>query len=172
MPTSVTNRSPGKPARTAAADMWTNRPPTTNAMTNASAHMLNGNTVPRTNRMTSPTMQAISGDTARDIKLAGRLLHQRETLEETLMNACLVRLLLLIPCALGGLWPAWAAEPPPVGFETREFVDATRSNWQNTGHRPLSTVIWYPAAAGSPLSVPQVGDPASRPFFVQSHVVM
>ena len=79
------------------------------------------------------------------------------------MKACLVRLLLLFACALGGTWPAWAADPPPVGFETREFVDESRSNWQNTGHRPLSTVIWYPAAAGSPLSVPQVGDPAWRP---------
>lgn len=84
------------------------------------------------------------------------------------MKACLVRLLLLFACALGGTWPAWAADPPPVGFETREFVDASRSNWQNTGHRPLRTVIWYPAAAGSSLSAPQVGDPAWRPFFVQS----
>jgi predicted dienelactone hydrolase len=54
-----------------------------------------------------------------------------------------------------------------VGFETREFVDATRSNWQNTGPRPLSTVIWYPAAADAPLEVPEVGDPAWRPYFVQ-----
>jgi predicted dienelactone hydrolase len=64
--------------------------------------------------------------------------------------------------------PAWAVEPLPVGFERREFVDEARSNWQNTGHRPLSTVIWYPASAGAPLTVPQVGDPAWRPYFVQT----
>jgi predicted dienelactone hydrolase len=80
------------------------------------------------------------------------------------MRTCAIRCLLLLVCAIGAAWPA---EPPPVGFETREFIDTSRSNWQNTGHRPLSTVIWYPAAAGSSLSVPQVGDPAWRPFFVQ-----
>ena len=83
------------------------------------------------------------------------------------MRAHLIRLLLLLACSIGAVWPAWAAHPVPVGFETREFVDESRSNWQNTGHRPLSTVIWYPAAANSPLTVPQVGDPAWRPYFVQ-----
>jgi predicted dienelactone hydrolase len=83
------------------------------------------------------------------------------------MKAELVRLLLLLACLICAVCPAHAGDPPPVGFETREFVDASRSNWQNTGHRPLSTVIWYPAAATAPLSVPQVGDPAGRAFFVQ-----
>lgn len=83
------------------------------------------------------------------------------------MTAHPVRLLLLIACSIGATWPALAAQPVQVGFETREYVDASRSNWQNTGHRPLSTVIWYPAAASSPLTVPQVGDPAWRPYFVQ-----
>ncbi len=78
-----------------------------------------------------------------------------------------VRLLLVLGCLIGAGVPAWAADPLPVGFEKREFVDEARSNWQNTGHRPLSTVIWYPASAGSPLTVPQVGDPAWRPYFVQ-----
>lgn len=83
------------------------------------------------------------------------------------MMTKIVRVFLLFPCLIGAVWPTWAARAVPVGFETREFVDDSRSNWQNTGHRPLSTVIWYPAAATSPLTVPQVGDPASRPFFVQ-----
>ena len=84
------------------------------------------------------------------------------------MRAHLVSLLLLLACSIGTVRPASAASPVPVGFETREFIDESRSNWQNTGHRPLSTVIWYPAAANSPLTVPQVGDPAWRPYFVQS----
>src|SRR5678815_5458547 len=73
--------------------------------------------------------------------------------------------LLMLVCQIGAVMPAWAVEPLPVGFERREFVDEARSNWQNTGHRPLSTVIWYPASAGAPLTVPQVGDPAWRPYF-------
>src|SRR5512138_1031792 len=79
-----------------------------------------------------------------------------------------VRWLLLLAWQTAVALPAWAAEAPPVGFEQREFVDEARSNWQNTGHRPLSTVIWYPASAGSPLTVPQVGAPAWRPYFVQT----
>jgi len=75
--------------------------------------------------------------------------------------------LLLLACSIAAVSAAYAAPPLPVGFETREFVDESRSNWQNTGHRPLSTVIWYPAAAGAPLTVPQIGDPAWRPYFVQ-----
>lgn len=77
-----------------------------------------------------------------------------------------VRLLLLLACSIA-VCHAYAASPPPVGFETREFVDESRSNWQNTGHRPLSTVIWYPAASDAPMTVPQIGDPARRSYFVQ-----
>jgi predicted dienelactone hydrolase len=87
------------------------------------------------------------------------------------MRTCL-RALAFLACSIGAIHPAWAAPPLPVGFETREFVDASRSNWQNTGRRPLSTVIWYPAAAAAPLSVPQVGDPAWRPFFVQRQLAV
>lgn len=83
------------------------------------------------------------------------------------MRTRLVQLFLLLACSIGAVWPACSADQAPVGFETREFVDESRSNWQNTGHRPLSTVIWYPASAGAPLTVPQVGDPAWRPYFVQ-----
>ena len=83
------------------------------------------------------------------------------------MRACFLRLLLLLVWQIAAAAPAWAAEPLPVGFETREFVDEARSNWLNTGLRPLSTVIWYPAAGDAPLTVPQTGDPASRPYFVQ-----
>jgi predicted dienelactone hydrolase len=84
-----------------------------------------------------------------------------------MMRVHAVRLLLLV-CLIGAGVPAWAVEPPTVGFERREFFDEARSNWQNTGHRPVSTVIWYPASAGAPLTVPQVGDPSWRPYFVQT----
>src|SRR3954471_19383475 len=83
------------------------------------------------------------------------------------MRVHCLRLLLLLASLIGATASARATDPLPVGFETREFVDEARSNWQNTGHRPLSTVIWYPASTGSPLTVPQVGDPAWRPYFVQ-----
>src|SRR5205809_984543 len=39
--------------------------------------------------------------------------------------------------------------PAAVGMVTRNFADAGRKNWQGTGPRPLRTILWYPAAAGS-----------------------
>lgn len=61
----------------------------------------------------------------------------------------------------------------PVGMTTRAFVDGARKNWQDTGPRPLNTVIWYPAAAGSPVrpfvatseNTRFFGDPAFAKFF-------
>jgi predicted dienelactone hydrolase len=51
-----------------------------------------------------------------------------------------------------------------VGMTTRTFTDATRKNWQNTGPRPLNTVIWYPAATGSP-TAPFVATAENTQFF-------
>jgi predicted dienelactone hydrolase len=36
------------------------------------------------------------------------------------------------------------AEPPLTGMVTRNYVDQDRSNWTDTGPRPLQTAIWYP----------------------------
>lgn len=48
---------------------------------------------------------------------------------------------LIISCAM-------AAEPRfAVGSQTRAFSDDDRRNWQNTGARPVMTVIWYPIDA-------------------------
>jgi predicted dienelactone hydrolase len=52
---------------------------------------------------------------------------------------------LLWICAL----PCLAA---PVGIQSRQYVDESRRNWQNTGPRPLATMIWYPAVDGSSMS--------------------
>jgi predicted dienelactone hydrolase len=60
-----------------------------------------------------------------------------------------------------------------VGMTTRAFVDGTRKNWQDTGPRPLNTVIWYPAAAGSSTkpfvataeNAKFFGDPTTGKFF-------
>ena len=53
--------------------------------------------------------------------------------------------------ALAGACAAIAAEParPPVGVAFAAYDDAARRNWADTGPRPLGTVVWYPAAAGS-----------------------
>jgi predicted dienelactone hydrolase len=65
--------------------------------------------------------------------------------------------------------------PYVVGMATRGYVDETRKNWQGTGPRPLNTVIWYPAAEGSPMK-PFVataddakfyGDPALGKYFTE-----
>lgn len=65
-----------------------------------------------------------------------------------------------------------------VSMTTRAFTDPSRRNWQNTGPRPLNTVIWYPAATGSP-TAPFVatakdaqffGDPSLGKFFTEISV--
>lgn len=35
-----------------------------------------------------------------------------------------------------------------IGTVTREFTDSTRSNWLDTGPRPLRVIIWYPSEGG------------------------
>lgn len=53
-----------------------------------------------------------------------------------------------------------------VGVAARAFVDEERSNWQGTGPRPLTTIIWYPAAAGSKLKAPDFAAPLIQKYFV------
>jgi predicted dienelactone hydrolase len=53
----------------------------------------------------------------------------------------------------------------PVGFASRNFTDEGRKNWQGTGPRPLATIVWYPAVAGSKMEAPHYGAPALKPFF-------
>ena len=53
-----------------------------------------------------------------------------------------------------------------VGVALRDFVDKGRSNWQGTGPRPLDTIIWYPAASGSKLKIPDFGTPQVQQYFV------
>jgi predicted dienelactone hydrolase len=58
-----------------------------------------------------------------------------------------------------------AASPlATVGMTTRPFIDESRKNWQNTGPRPLNTVIWYPAATSSP-TAPFVATAENTQFF-------
>jgi predicted dienelactone hydrolase len=53
-----------------------------------------------------------------------------------------------------------------VGVAVRAFVDNSRSNWQGNGPRPLATIVWYPAEAGSELKAPRIGAPELQQFFV------
>ena len=62
MPTSVTKRSPGKPAMMAVDDMPTKIVPMTKAMAKASAPMLIGSAVVTMNITTSPRIEAVCGD--------------------------------------------------------------------------------------------------------------
>jgi predicted dienelactone hydrolase len=75
----------------------------------------------------------------------------------------LVRPLLVFSLLLAALRTA-PAQTQTAGMTTRAFTDALRKNWQNTGPRPLNTVIWYPAAAGSP-TAPFVAIPDNVKFF-------
>lgn len=44
-----------------------------------------------------------------------------------------------------------------VGFRTGVSLDVTRSNWDDTGYRPLVWTAWYPANEGSTTAVPADG---------------
>ena len=72
----------------------------------------------------------------------------------------------------------------PVGMRSVRFEDPTRDNWAGTGKRPLQTVIWYPAAAGTvtkpwnvaiflagnnAIGAPLAETPAKLPLIVLSH---
>jgi len=52
-----------------------------------------------------------------------------------------------------------------VGMVTRNFTDEKRKNWQGTEPRPLTTAIWYPAAATAPRSEIIFGGPPEKEFF-------
>jgi predicted dienelactone hydrolase len=68
---------------------------------------------------------------------------------------------------LGLLTPVSLAQKTyTVSFETRSFTDETRRNYANTGPRPLETVIWDPAAAGSIASVQPEPESFTKGMFV------
>ncbi|HMG02279.1 MAG TPA: alpha/beta fold hydrolase [Edaphobacter sp.] len=74
-----------------------------------------------------------------------------------------IRLTLIV---IGLVTPVSFAQKYTVGFETRSFTDDTRRNYANTGPRPLETVIWYPAAAGSVASVQPEPESFTKGMFV------
>lgn len=53
-----------------------------------------------------------------------------------------------------------------VGMVTRNFTDENRKNWQGTGPRPLTTAIWYPAAATATKEETIFGGPPEQEVFV------
>jgi predicted dienelactone hydrolase len=70
-----------------------------------------------------------------------------------------------------GLWlptVCLAQKTYTVGFETRSFTDDARRNYENTGQRPLETVIWYPAAEGTAAAVqPEPESPIKGMFVIE-----
>lgn len=67
----------------------------------------------------------------------------------TLLPALLGILLNFVPSAMMTNAAAAEIRPQPVGQQSAHFEDATRRNWSGSGARPLETLIWYPAAAGT-----------------------
>lgn len=65
------------------------------------------------------------------------------------LRYCLTSLILLA----AGCVPVMAAEPGhkpyPVGLKLAQYEDASRLAWTGNKARPLATVIWYPAQAGT-----------------------
>ena len=52
----------------------------------------------------------------------------------------------------------------PVGLVRLNLTDPLRTNWEETGPRPLTTSIWYPATEGSEME--EIGIPPNRPVFI------
>jgi predicted dienelactone hydrolase len=94
--------------------------------------------------------------------------------------------ILITLVSLAALPNASAAEarPQPVGMQAAHFEDATRRNWSDSGARPLETLIWYPAMAGTAETewevaifkagknargAVMVASPAKLPLIVLSH---
>lgn len=74
--------------------------------------------------------------------------------------------------------------PHPVGLALVNYEDASRQDWTGTHARPLSTAVWYPAAAGSreaawtvgifnagsnAQGAPMAAEPARLPLVLLSH---
>jgi predicted dienelactone hydrolase len=53
-----------------------------------------------------------------------------------------------------------------VGVSLRAYVDESRSSWDGKGPRPLATIVWYPAEAGSKLKAPNLGNAELQQYFV------
>ena len=71
----------------------------------------------------------------------------------------------LITCTSACAGPQRAAESRPlVGRTTRDYVDETRARWTGSGPRPLSVIVWYPAAIGSLESDWLLGPPTDPLF--------
>lgn len=58
----------------------------------------------------------------------------------------LLRFLIPLLGLLGATVVTQAASYIKVGMVTRDYKDDARQEWEGTGPRPLTTVIWYPAA--------------------------
>lgn len=67
----------------------------------------------------------------------------------TRLHALLYILIGLAPIPAPANAAAAEARPQPVGMQVTHFEDAARRNWSDSGPRPLDTLIWYPATAGS-----------------------
>lgn len=52
-----------------------------------------------------------------------------------------------------------------VGMTSRSFVDDNRTNWVGTAPRPLSTIVWYPAAKDVTEQEISIGEP-DKPLFI------
>lgn len=52
-------------------------------------------------------------------------------------------------CAAQPVATLAADDPHPVGLAFARYDDPQRRNWDDTGPRPLASVIWYPAAPGA-----------------------
>jgi predicted dienelactone hydrolase len=72
----------------------------------------------------------------------------------------------LVLAACGG--PKTFTKPPAdgsvIGMTQRDYKDADRLSWDRQQQRPLSTTIWYPAAAEAKMT--EIAFPAENPIFV------
>ncbi|MEQ8935960.1 MAG: prolyl oligopeptidase family serine peptidase, partial [Amphiplicatus sp.] len=77
--------------------------------------------------------------------------------------AALLAFAALAACAEKPTEPA-KTEFTDVAMTRRAFVDETRPSWSGDGPRPLSTLIWYPAAEPGPVTAFDI--PENDPIFM------
>ncbi len=99
--------------------------------------------------MTAQGQQAALACLSSLVMNASTVIKTTHTMRTRLLSSLLPILLSLAPAALMTSAAASEARPQPVGLERAHFEDASRRNWSDSGSRPLETLIWYPAVAGT-----------------------
>jgi predicted dienelactone hydrolase len=80
------------------------------------------------------------------------------------IKSMLTRVALITGILFAAVATAEAAPTIKVGMVTRNYTDESRKEWEGSGPRPLTTVIWYPAAPSRRVEYVFEGPPKTQVF--------